>query len=75
MCIRDRCSASSLDIKNNICKTETSAICYDFCGKKPVITKDLGFKSCGDQIDKRLALRAGNGNNSFESNIMRNNIC
>lgn len=70
-----RCDVSNLDIKNNICKTETSAICYDVCGKKPVITKDLGFNSCGDQINKRLALRAGNGNNSFESNIMRNNIC
>ena len=70
-----RCSVSNLDIKNNICKRETPAICYDVCGKKPLITKDLGFNSCGDQINKRLALRAGNDNTNFESNIMRNNIC
>ena len=70
-----RCDVSSFDIKNNTCKTETSAICYNACNKKPVITKDLGFKSCGYQTNKRLALRAGNGNTAFESNIMRNNQC
>ncbi len=70
-----RCNVSNLDIKNNICKVETAAICYDVCGKKPVITKDLGFNSCGDQINKRLALRAGNSSAKFESNIMRNNKC
>lgn len=70
-----RCNVSKFDIKNNNCKTKTNSICYNVCGKKPVITKDLEFKSCSDQIDKKLALRAGNDNKGYETSIMNNNSC
>ena len=51
---------------------ETDVPCIDVCGKKPVITQDLGYLSAGQYINKKLSLRAGTdlSGNEFESTIM-----
>ena len=51
---------------------ETDVPCIDVCGKKPVITQDLGYLSAGQYINKKLSLRAGSGlsGNEFESLVM-----
>jgi len=46
--------------------------CINVCGKKPVITQDLGYLSASQQLNKKLSLRAGSGlsGNEFESLVM-----
>jgi len=49
-------------------------ICYNNCGNKPCITEDLGYDNASDQINKKLAMRAGPSlTANYESEMMRNN--
>ena len=50
---------------------ETDVPCIDVCGKKPVITQDLGYLSASQNINKKLSLRAGSSlTDKFESDVM-----
>ena len=45
--------------------------CINVCGKKPVITQDLGYLSASQNINKKLSLRAGSSlTDKFESDVM-----
>jgi hypothetical protein len=45
--------------------------CINVCGKKPVITQDLGYLSASQHINKKLSLRAGSSlTDKFESDVM-----
>ncbi len=47
------------------------APCINACGKKPVITQDLGYLSASQHLNKKLSLRAGQTlTGDFESTIM-----
>ena len=49
-------------------------LCYNNCGKKPCITEDLGYNTASDQINRRVAMRAGPSlTSNYESEMMRNN--
>ena len=53
------------------CKPAVEPICYNSCSKKPIITKNLGYISASQQINKKLSLRAGTSvNTNYERNIM-----
>jgi len=83
-----RCEYSTLNKEGvHVCKTGngtsggmignsqkkfTDISCINVCGKKPVITQDLGYLSAGQYINKKLSLRAGSdlSGNEFESTIM-----
>tara|TARA_R110001592_G_scaffold39897_1_gene131167 strand:+ start:379 stop:1020 length:642 start_codon:yes stop_codon:yes gene_type:complete len=45
--------------------------CINACGKKPIITQDLGYLSASQHINKKLSLRAGSSLTiKFESDVM-----
>lgn len=51
-------------------------LCYNNYGKKPCITEDLGYNTASDQINRRVAMRAGHSLTApFESDIMTNGSC
>jgi hypothetical protein len=53
---------------------ETDKICYNNCSNKPCITEDLGYDDASDQINRRVAMRAGPSlTANYESEMMRNN--
>ena len=53
---------------------ETDKICYNNCSNKPCITEDLGYNTASDQINRRVAMRAGPSlTANYESEMMRNN--
>jgi hypothetical protein len=68
-----RCDYSTED--SDGCKPAVEPICYDSCGKKPVITQDLGYLSANQQINKKLSLRAGNVNENYEIDMMNSGKC
>ena len=50
---------------------ETGVPCINNCGKKHVITQDLGYLSASQHINKKLSLRAGSSlTDKFESDVM-----
>jgi len=62
------------------CKEPPEPICYNSCNKqrKSVITKDLGYLSSSQQINKKLSLRAGETSTCFklfEAPIYGGNKC
>jgi hypothetical protein len=58
------------------CKIVEDPICHNNCGKNITITQDLGYLTAGQQINKKLALRAGHGHCDYlESTIMTNGSC
>ena len=77
-----RCSESDADLKldsnGNLtgnCKTIQPAKCFNDSGKKKdvIITKDLGYLTAHEQMEKRKALRVNSG--KYESNIVGNTKC
>ena len=70
-----RCEYSSESLKFgdvNGCKPNPEPICFDSCGKNVTVTKDLGYLSSSQKVNKRLALRAGaNVTTEYESPMMR----
>jgi len=72
-----RCDYSTTDGDGNCPKPPVVPICYnDGCGKKPVITQDLGYLSANQQINKKLSLRAGsNVNANYEIDMMNSGKC
>lgn len=72
-----RCDYSTTDGDGNCPKPPVVPICYnDGCGKKPVITQDLGYLSANQQINKKLSLRAGsNVNENYEIDMMNSGKC
>ena len=67
-----RCGYSVEDASGCKPTTEEDPICFDSCGKNVTITKDLGYLSSSQKINKRLALRAGaNVTTEYESPMMR----
>ena len=70
-----RCNYSSESLKFgdvNDCKPDVEPICYDSCNKNISITKNLGYLSASQQINKKLSLRAGpNVNVDYESPMMK----
>lgn len=67
-----RCKTLRCD--HSSCSPKPDAKCYGLSDKKNGnYTKDLGFLSASDQINKKLALRAGTDLNSkYESDMMKN---
>ena len=62
------------------CKDTQEPICYNSCTKprKTTITKDLGYLSGSQQINKKLSLRAGDNTkcfNEYESPVYGANKC
>ena len=54
--------------------TKQNKLCYNNCGKKPCITEDLGYDAASDQINRRVAMRAGPSlTANYELEMMRNN--
>ena len=67
-----RCGYSLEDASGCKPTTEQDPICFDSCGKNVTITKDLGYLSSSQKINKRLALRAGASVTAeYESPMMR----
>ena len=81
-----RCEYSTVDAEGN-CLSKTgngtsggmigksqqkfTSPCINACGKKPIITQDLGYISASQHINKKLSLRAGSSLTSkFESDVM-----
>ena len=64
--VMDKCDGSNPAPKKN-------KICYNNCGGKiPCITEDLGYDNASDQINRRLAMRAGPSLTAeYESPIMQ----
>ena len=70
-----RCEYSSVDSADK-CKIVKDPVCYNNCGKKPCITEDLGYNTASDQINRRVAMRAGHSLTApFESDIMSSGSC
>ena len=72
-----RSKAIRCDISMNVYNEKTPA-CYNDCGqtRHATTTKDLRFSSSHQQIQKRIALRAGcDTDKAFESNMMNNGKC
>ena len=54
--------------------TKQNKLCYNNCSNKPCITEDLGYDAASDQINRRVAMRAGPSlTANYESEMMRNN--
>ena len=54
--------------------TKQNKLCYNNCSNKPCITEDLGYDDASDQINRRVAMRAGPSlTANYESEMMRNN--
>ena len=69
-----RCDYSSITYEDGSkkCKPDNTPICHNNCGKQGKYTQDLGYLSSSQQLNKKLALRAGSdttGFKMFEKNI------
>jgi len=70
-----RCEYSNKD-STDACKTVADPKCHDNCGKNGKYTQDLGYLSAEQQINKKLALRAGHTHSAkLESDLMNSGGC